>query len=154
MWNDTAEGRKLVEEISKTIVVAQVAPEELEYFDEMVVEYYESPGKKESGDNELGFGDQSWLTTITPVALPVVMTVLTVLGNEVLKNVAGKLAGSMVDNVKGYFIKTDQSPPPLTAEQVEKLKATALKTAEENGLGSAEAQKVAAALIGSLQNTA
>jgi hypothetical protein len=152
MWNDTPEARKLAEEISRNLVVAQVAPDELDFFDELAEEYYKAPDVKPGGDDELGFGDATWLTTITPIAIPIVMSVLGILGNEIMKNIGGQVAGSLVTKVKGYFVKSPDSPPPLTAEQLENVKLTAYKTAKEKGVSAKEADKIISILMTSLQS--
>jgi hypothetical protein len=152
MWIDTPEGRKLAEEISRNIVVAQVAPEELDLFDELAEEYYKNPEGNTEGDGELGFGDASWLTTITPIAIPIVMSVLGILGNEIVKNIGGQVAGSLVTTVKGYFVKSGDSLPALTPEQLDHVKLTALKTAKEKGVNGKQAEKIIAILMTSLQS--
>ncbi len=43
MWTNTPEGNQLVSEISKD-VVAQLAPEELEMFDELSHEHFQDSG--------------------------------------------------------------------------------------------------------------
>ncbi len=42
MWTETTEGRKFIQEISRGIV-GEVAPEEMDMFDELVMEYFQDP---------------------------------------------------------------------------------------------------------------
>lgn len=69
MWTETTEGRKFVQEISKSLVI-QIAPEELDLFDELVEEYFQDPTppnvSSSTPDDPLGFGSAETLVAITP----------------------------------------------------------------------------------------
>jgi len=45
MWTETTEGRKFIQEISRGIV-GEVAPEEMDMFDELVMEYFQDPTRE------------------------------------------------------------------------------------------------------------
>ncbi len=146
MWNDTADGQDLIGTISKQIV-ADVAPEELEFFDELAHEEKTAVAPRSSGDEQLGFGLSEAVTMFTPATISVVTAVLTFLGTEVLKTAGKEIAAEMVSNLKAHFFEPTYK---LTDAQLKAVRQIADKTAKENGLADDAADKLTDSLIASL----
>jgi hypothetical protein len=70
--------------------VAEVAPEELELFDELLEEHFANPEASNtpthSEDDALAFGLESAMTVVTPVVAAVVSAVVKYVVDEVLKS--------------------------------------------------------------------
>ena len=161
MWAETAEGRKFVEEVSKNIVT-QVAPEELDMFDELVEEYFQNPTPPDrsatASDDPLGFGLGETLAAVAPAAAAMVSAVLTYIVTEAIKAGQEETTAIVKQKIKALFNpdkespgqKTDKEIPPLTKEQMEQVKKLARKQAIQFGIKPEQAEKMANALIGSL----
>jgi len=162
MWTDTPEGRKLVQEFSRDIVVV-VAPEEIDLFDELVMEYFQDRTPPDLSakpkDDPLGFGLGEVLIAATPAVAAMVDVVLNYLVNEIVKAAQGESAELIKRKIKGLFNpkkdeiteKSDEdNVVPLTKEQLEQVKKLAHKQAIKFGIGSEKADRMANALIGSL----
>src|SRR5215211_3720307 len=132
MWIETAEGRKLIEETSKS-VVTQVAPEELELFDELLQDYFENPQPSNppasTHDDPLGFGLGEALVAVTPAAAAMASTVLSYLMTEAIKATQEESAAAIKKKLKALFNpeKEKDSLPPLTGEQLAQVKKLAHK---------------------------
>jgi hypothetical protein len=156
MWTDTEEGRAFIAELSKD-VVSQVAPEELDLFDDLVQEYFDDPTppdpEEAASDDALGFGLGGALFATTPAVAAMANVVLGFLLTEVI-NIARDQAGGMaVEKLKVYFLSRRESStdsPPLTTEQLAKVKQLASDQAKAFGMDDDEAKKMADALVGSL----
>jgi len=163
MWTQSPEGRKLIQEISKG-VVAEIAPEELDLFDELVIEYFQDPTPPDLSakpkDDPLGFGLGEVLIAVTPAATAMVSEVLKYVMNESLTTAKEESAEAVKKQVKKLFNpeKRDAKPAkkedgevrPLNKDQLEQVKKLARKQAIKFGIGSDKAEKMAIALIGSL----
>jgi len=163
MWTQTPEGRKLIQEISKGIVI-EVAPEEMDLFDELVMEYFQDPTPPDLSakpkDDPLGFGLGEVLVAATPAVAAMVNAVLNHLMTESLNAAKEESAEVVKKNIKMLFNpqKKDEKPAkkddkevrPLNKEQLEQVKKLAWKQAIKFGIGSEKAEKMANALIGSL----
>jgi len=163
MWTQSSEGRKLIEEISKDIVV-EVAPEEIDLFDELLMEYFQDPAPPDLStkpkDAPLGFGLGEVLIAVTPAVAAMVDAVLNYLVSETIKAAQGESAALIKRKVSGLFNperkdETTSKPGrddvvPLTREQLEQVKKLARKQAIKFGIGPDKAEKMATALIGSL----
>jgi len=162
MWTQTPEGRKLIWELSKGIVV-EIAPEEMDLFDELVMEYFQDPTPPDLSakpkDDPLGFGLGEVLIATTPAVAAMVDGVLNYLINEIVKAAQGESAELIKRKIKDLFNpkkeeKTDKSNEDdvvsLTKEQLEQVKKLARKQAIKFGIGSDKADRMANALIGSL----
>lgn len=144
MWNKTAEGRELIEDFSKQIV-ADVAPEELDFFEELASGETSAPPA--SGDEELGFGLTTALEFVTPATISVVTAVFTFLGTELLKTVGKEATTSMVVYLKTYFFESSAS---LTAKQITEVEEIAQKAAKQHGLSEKITQKLTDSIVASL----
>jgi hypothetical protein len=145
MWNETAEGRKFIEDVSKHLV-GRVAPEELEFFDELACAE-NSPSASLSGDEELGFGLSEAALYVTPAAVSVVTAVFTFVGSEILKATGKEVATAVVGKFKLYFSQPESA---LSAEQITRVEQIARTAAKENGLDDDTGGKLTASLIASL----
>ena len=134
-------------------VVHEVASEEDELFDELVKEYFQDPNPpaqlSEAGDDPLGSGLSELLIAATPAAVAMVSTVLTYLLTEIIKTTHEDTVETLKQKLKQLF-QPDRTPLPLTKEQLEYVRNSALKQGYTFGLESAEAQKMADALVGIL----
>ena len=156
MWTKSSEGRKFIQEISKDIVV-EVAPEEMDLFDELVMEYFQNPTPPDFSvspkDDPLGFGIGETLVAVAPAAAAMAEVVLNSLMNESLRTAQEESAELVKRKIKSLFNskqKEAKDPIPLTKEQLEQVRKLAIKQAIKFGIGPEKAEKMANALIGSL----
>ena len=163
MWTETTEGRKFIQDVSKSIVV-QIAPEELDLFDELVEEYFQDPTPPDpttaATDDPLGFGLGEALVAVTPAAMAVVNIVLNHLMTESFKAAQEESSEVIKKKIKALFnpkkiggepasrVETDL--PPLSKEQMEHVRKLARKQAIAFGIAPARASKMVDALVGSL----
>ncbi len=156
MWTETTEGRKFIEEVSKQIVT-EVAPEELDLFDELIEGYFEDPAPpdlSEAGsDDPLGFGLGGALVAATPAAAAVVSTVLTYVLTEALKTFQEESAEAIKTKIKKLFKPEEEAEDEiaeLTDEQLKQVRRLAIKQAKTFGMEADQAKRMADALIGAL----
>lgn len=163
MWTDTPDGRKLIQELSKNIVV-EIAPEEMDLFDELVAEYFHDPTPPDltakPKDDPLGFGLGEVLIAVTPAATAMVNAVLNHLFTESVNAAKEESADIVKIKIKKLFhperkdekpaTKDDKEVRPLNKEQLEQVKKLARKQAIKFGIHSDKAEKMANALVGSL----
>ncbi len=152
MWTETAEGRALIADLSKTIVM-QVAPEELDLFDELIEDYFEDsapPDLSISDDDEaLGFGTGEALVIVTPAVAAAVSGVATYILKEVLKTVQEESASLLTRRVKNFFNPRGKEAE-LTKEQMGKVRNLVFEQARAFGMDADQAQGLSNAVIGSL----
>ena len=144
MWTNTPEGNQLVGEISKD-VVAQLAPEELEMFDEFVQEHFQNPEPSTKDDEPLGFGGDV-LVAVTPLVVLVVQAVFKFIGEEILKATKEESSALIAKKVKAIFNPSDESKealPTLTKEQLETIKNLVRKEAQRGGMKRKKAEDMA-----------
>lgn len=156
MWTETAEGRRYIGEVSKRIVT-EVAPEELDLFDELIEEYFADPTPPDASaptsDDPLAFGLGATLVAVTPAAAAIVSAVLTYVMTEAIKTIQEESAEAIKRKIKALFNpekKDDEGPPPLTRDQLEQVKKLARRQAKKFGMELDLANKMANALIGAL----
>jgi hypothetical protein len=179
MWTNTQEGRQVVDEISKQLVM-QLAPEEIDLFDDLAREVYDHPAHEGSPppqqDDALGFGAQEMVIALTPAVVGTVKTVLEYVLSESLETFKGESAAWVQARVKTLFKPASAvpdgaetgdsaageaaSPAPgaalagpgfsISKENLAKIQALAKKQARIHGLPPKEAQQMADALIGRL----
>ena len=155
MWTETQQGRELIRELSKDIV-SQVAPEEMDLFDELLEQYLENPEPPPqvplTEDDPLGSGLTEIMIVATPAAAAMANVVLGYLLGEVIKATKEESAALIRKKVHDLFNAEEpsQSPAPLTREQLELVKKLARKQASQFGFTADKAEKMANALIGAL----
>jgi hypothetical protein len=144
MWSDTPEGRQVIGEVSKDIV-GQIAPEELEMFDELLDDYFENPAPVRTDDEGLGFGGDL-LVAMTPVVAALVEISITFVLSEVIKTAKEESTTFIANKVKAIFNPTKNKNgalPTLTPEQLKKVKELIRKEATRGGMKSNQAEDVA-----------
>ena len=163
MWIDTTDGQQFIQELSKEIVV-EVAPEELDLFDELVAEYFRNPAPPDLSarpkDDPLGFGLGEVLIAVTPAAAAMVKEVVNYLMTESMKAAKEESAEVIEKKVKSLFNpkkkdekptkKNDKEVRQLNKEQLEQVKKLARRQAIKFGISEDKAEKMANALVGSL----
>lgn len=163
MWTESLEGRKLIQEIAKSIVL-DFAPEEMDLFDELVSEYFHDPTPPDlttsPQDDPLGFGLSEALIAATPAVAAMVNAVLNHVLSESIRAAKEESAEVVKKKVKNLFHpekeaekpakKDDGEIRPLNKEQLEQVKKLARKQAIQFGIKPDKAEKMANALIGSL----
>ena len=156
MWLETPDGRVYVERISKEIV-SDIAPEELDLFDELIDEYYDNPAPPDlssaKGDDPLGFGvSAALMAAVTPAAAAMVSAVLAYVLKEVVKAVQEESADAIKKQIRSLFHleKKGDGPEPLTQDQLEAVKKIARREAKKFGMEPDQARNMANALVGCL----
>lgn len=152
MWNKTQEERQLLSEISKEFIV-EIAPEELEYADELLEEYYQNPPQEsDRGDDPLAFGGEI-LVAVTPVVVMVLDRVFRFLLDEVIKSAKEEGAILVAKKIKAFFNPTvdmKEEKITLTVEQLKKVKELTRKEARRGGMSEKKAEEFALKVVGRL----
>lgn len=154
MWTETKDGRDFIYEISKD-VVSQVAPEEMDLFDELLQQYFENlqpPPQSPPIDDPLGSGLAEIMVAATPAAAAMASAVLGFIVGEVIKVTKEESASLIRKKIHDLFDPKESSEgsPPLTKEQLELVKKLARKQASRFGFTADKAEMMANALIGAL----
>jgi hypothetical protein len=129
LWETHPQGREILKQISQPIV-AQVAPEEVQYLDEFADEFIEDPAppdlSSEDGDVVLGSG----LNEILTFASPAVFAMLTVVMSQFIREILTQLGQESIREAVAVFLEwlkkkftrdgnvptessTDQPDPPI-----------------------------------------
>jgi hypothetical protein len=105
----------------------------------------------------LGFGTGEVVTLLTPITLAVTTEVISFLSEEIKKTIKDESANIVSVSVKALFKKfrpeekpEKQLPPPLTGEQLARVREIALKKARQLKLSERNARLLADSLVGSL----
>lgn len=179
MFVNSNEGQVIVQDLSKRLV-SQLAPEELEMFDELYEEYraHPEPPAGAAGDDPLGFGVTDIMAAVTPAAGAAASATVAYLAGEIVKSAKDESAVMIQNKIKALFnpekkkpeagsppvsqdtpqaspIPMSQglpeaSPPPLSQESLEQIKKLAAKSARAQGLSPKKAEQMALALVGLL----
>jgi hypothetical protein len=165
MLSGSAEQKTYLEDVTRGIV-SDVAPEELDLFDELLDEYYADPNppdlEAQAVDEALAFGLPEVMVAVTPAAAAMVQAVVNFLLSEVAKSLKEESlealkegsSTALKDLIQGLFKRDDakekDGPEPLSQEQLKKVKQIARRKAKEFGLDPDTAKKMSEALIGSL----
>jgi hypothetical protein len=154
MWTDNAEDRALITDLTRQ-VVAEVDPDELSLFDDLLQEYFTEstpPVEREMiAGEEMGFGMGEMSSSTTPAAATLVTTVLNHLLTEALKLNPDETQEALKPKVKALFNgKSRIGTGPLPKEQVERTRSLIIKQAKSLGWATEEAKRAADTLLGSL----
>jgi hypothetical protein len=154
MLTKTAEQRLYLATITKTIVT-EVAPEEIDLFDELLQEYFDNPVPPVSSsadeDDPLGSGLSEALIAVTPAAAAMASAALTYILTEIIKVTQEETVTALKQKIKVLFDgKKGDEMNPLSPDQLEQIKTHAEREAIAFGVEPAMAQRMARALIGSL----
>jgi hypothetical protein len=152
MWTETTDGRQLITDLSKQMVT-QVAPEELDLFDELIEEYFDDPSppdlSESDDDDALGFGLNEVVVAITPAAAAAASSAVGYILTEVLKSAQEESAAVLAKKVRKLFDPKDKTGA-LTTEQLRQIRRLALSQAKVFGMEAGQARSMADALVGSL----
>ena len=143
-------------------LVAHMAPQELPLLRATSEAYFKNPAKTLKGesarDDTLGFGTGSEVILLTPVVLAVTSQVVDFLTQEVIKSIKAEspaVIGAMVRALFKKFRVTDKGDkdtkvPPLTSEQLKRVRTVAFNRAIQLKLPRTQAELLADSLLGSL----
>jgi hypothetical protein len=149
MWNDTYEGRQVLTEISKNLIV-NIAPEELEIADELLEEYFDNPPQEHANEVPLGFGVEI-MVAATPVVAMALQAVFNFLAAEVIQSAKAEGAAFIARKVKAYFVRSNEKPElALSAEQLQKIMLLARKELSRGGMSPKKAEDAALRIVGKL----
>jgi hypothetical protein len=154
MWNDNAEDRALVTELSRR-VVAEIEPDELPLFDDLIAEYFtESTPPAETDvvtDEPLGYSLGRTPSSITPVAATLASNLLNHLLTETLKlNPNGGSQDDFKPKVKALFGASEAEPVDLGQDEMERTHAMIVRQAKSMDLDDHQAKQAADVLLGHL----
>lgn len=151
----TQPDRDLITALSREIV-ADVAPEEADLFDDLVQEYYEDPTPpgerpRTRGADPLGFGLDGMVIAMTPAVTAMVTAIGTLAINLAMEAFAG--AGADVIREKATALlrgkKDDDgsTPVPLDASHLKRMHEAAYAEALRYGVSEENANRLADALL-------
>ncbi len=154
---EITEEQSFIKDISRDLVT-QLAPEELDLFDELAQEYFENPKPPESlstsiKDNPLGFGLGETIVATTPAITAVVSTIIQFLATEFVKTARDETSEMIKKKVKILFDSAGAKKgevSPLSDDQLEHVKKLARKQAIQFGMNAKQAENMANALAGRL----
>ena len=141
--------------------VERAAPEELPLFRATSDAYFDDPDaleQRRSRDEMLGFGVETAVMLVTPVALAVAKDVIEFIGTH-LRARAEKEGAGAIDRVLDRLLRRGHepadpaapaAPAELTDEQLEQVRTLALEKAKQLKLSDAKAELLAESLVGSL----
>ena len=155
MWNDTPESKQLVTEVSKEIV-AEIAPEELEFVDELIEDYYANPAVPQNRDNPLEFGSEL-LAAATPVIAMALQTLFNFVLTEIWSSAQKEGTELIAQKMKALLNPDKEKSEPalgLTQEQLEKAKKLIKKEAIRGGMKPKKAEDLAMKIVGRIALTA
>ena len=154
----------LISELARD-TVQQVAPQELPRFRATSQAYFADPErvlKGEKGkDQMLGFGTGAEMSFLTPIILAVTTQVFRFVADEVARSCREESPVVIHDLVKRLFTRfrsaeadetpsTPPAPPPLTREQLMRIRQLAYDEARRLRLAEAKAGLLADSLVGGL----
>lgn len=146
---------ELIVQLSRELL-EEVAPEELDLFDELATEYHANPVPPDRSartrDDALGFGLDAELIAISPAVIAAMTACLNfIVGiiSESLKNQGETFINAQLKKLFEGKKPTDSSLS-LDTEQLRHVRKLTLHEARRFGMGKAEADKLADALIGRL----
>jgi hypothetical protein len=149
-------GNDLVADVARQLV-ARTAPQELPLFRAVSDAYFRDPRTvlepKGGRDDLLGFGVDAAMMLVTPVALEVAKSVVAFLVTQVRDAVEKEGSEAITGFVQRLFHRdNDDDPrtPPLTREQLDRVRELALEKAHQLKLPDAQASLLADSMVGSL----
>ena len=151
MWTKTAESQQLVDKVTIDIV-AEIAPDELEFAYELLEEYRKNPGRTGPEDDPLGFGD-GVIVALTPVVAMAVQAVFKFLAEEVIHAAKQESSALIVQKVKAFFGTAEEKKKAgisLSQDELLKIRSLVKKEALRGGMQSDEAENLALQIVGRL----
>jgi len=145
---NSSEMRDLLEQLSRDIVT-NVAPEELDIFDDLVEEYYDDPQppqpEEPTRDAALGFGAAEFITAATPAAMAMTSAVFSFAVQTLIQVAQNEGADIIRDKVKVWFGNGKQ--PGMTLEDLRKARLVAKAEAIRFGMSEEQAEQMADAFM-------
>jgi hypothetical protein len=149
MWTESAVGQQLIGEISKELVT-QIAPEEMDMFDELLQDHFENPASPTATDDPLGFGAEI-MVAVTPVIAGIMGIVIQFLLDEVIKAAKQESSTAIAQKVRAILNlspqKNDESLE-LTKAQLAQTEEIVRTTAIRRGMAATEASELALIVVG------
>lgn len=140
--------QSLLEDVSRE-VVGDIAPDELDMFDELAEEHFEDPNPPTAevtrGGGALSFGAGELLSASTPIIIAVMGVVLEFLLDIFREMVASQGADFAHNRIRSWFLTKDK--PDLTAEQINQTRMAAKAEAVRYGLSDEQAEQMADAIM-------
>jgi hypothetical protein len=141
--------------------VERVAPHELPLFDATSAAYFRDPSRVRGGgqksDQSLGFGASEGIAFLTPVVLAMTSAVVQYLAAELTDSLKEEASGAVQDLVRTMFRKLRREdgedpimPPPLTVEQLARIRRVAHVSALRHDLPADQADRLANAMLADL----
>lgn len=114
--------KEITKEISR-ILIEDISPDELEYFDELADTHFDV--RKSDKDAQLGFGLVEFGELATPAVMTLVSGIVTYLMTDVVKVAKDQMNEKIKDKLKGFFSKKKKPEADnsllLTKEQLQKI---------------------------------
>lgn len=156
MWQKTAEGKAVIAELTKE-VVSQVAPEELEMFDELIQDYFDHPAPPTvtgpATDDPLGFGLGEVIVAATPAAAAMASAAITFVLTVVIKLAEDESIELIKPRLKQLLQPAQKEKTAsftLTREELVRLKLTMHETVRRFGVEEAQANQMSDVFVSSL----
>lgn len=132
-------------------IVAQVAPDEIEVFDELAEEYFMDPSPSQleprSSDDALGFGLDSIMMAATPAVMGATMVVFSFVAQVATQILVDQSAEFTRSRVKRWLLRKQPEPIVLSQEHLARAHQLAMEEAARHGLNEAVARQMADVLI-------
>jgi hypothetical protein len=144
--------------------VEQIAPQEAPIFPLLSEAYFQDPDKMleaQGKDEMLGFGLEVGAVLLTPVVITVTKEVVEFVAGVVMTSLQTQSSSLINEYVKKMFDKFRREgeakgktlPPPLTREQIVRVREIALEKGRQLQLSPSQAGLLADSLVGSLATT-
>ncbi len=150
---DSTDEHKLVSELSKEIV-SQIAPEEIELFDELMQEYFDNPVPPDltvdESDDALGFGLSEVMVAITPAAAAVTIAALNFIVSNLQQFTKEQSADLSSRDLRQFFAnrkKAAVAEALLTPAQLEELRHITQSMAIQYGMDDERAAAMTNAML-------
>lgn len=150
MITNSVDERELITELSKDIV-SQVAPEELDLFDELIQEYFDDPTPPDlttdNSDDPLGFGLGEVMVAATPAIAAAISAGITFLLTVAWQADAGSSVTLIKQKIQQRFQRKQQADLDLSKEQLTQLKRIVHSTVLRFGTEQTVAGQISDAVI-------
>ncbi|NDJ55170.1 MAG: hypothetical protein GYB68_19030 [Chloroflexi bacterium] len=140
---DSPAGRDLLNDLNRDLV-AEMAPEELDMFGELMSEYYADPSPpnpdEQAADDPLGFGLGETIIAVTPASAAVLTAVIHLIMQISQHMAFDEVSDQLRVRIKSLFKKRpkDEPPPPdapkLSADDLARVRQVAIDEAKRFGL--------------------
>ena len=146
--------QEVIRDLSKKLIT-EIAPEELEFFDDLFNEPLTNSQLSESNVGDaLGFGINALIVAATPAAKAAVTAVLSFVASEIVSNAKNESTVMIDQKIKALFNrgqnKTKDELPPLSKDMLNHIRKLAEKSARAQGLPEDQSRKIAIVLVGHL----